>query len=96
MDVYFAGILSIPAEFFGEGCFVAAGEQFGLFDPLIAGDAPFEAAQFGAQRHRGQRIKLLDPHQVDIVEPARVAFGQKVEIDLARAQDDALDLVVGL
>ena len=38
-------ILSVSAEFLGEAGFVACGEQFGLLDPLIAGDAPGETAE---------------------------------------------------
>jgi hypothetical protein len=44
---------------------------------------------------RRERIELLEPQQVDVVDPARVALFQQVVIDLARAHHDALDLVVG-
>src|SRR5947207_4103251 len=45
-----------------------------------------------AQAAEGEGIELLDTQNRDVVELAFAALGQKIEIDLARAQDDAADL----
>jgi hypothetical protein len=44
----------------------------------------------------GKRVKLFDAEEVGVFQPLRVAFGEEVVVDLAGAEDDALDLVVGL
>ena len=54
-----------------------------------------EAGKFEHQRLLREGIKLLDAHQVDIVDAAFLAFLEQVEIDLARAHHDPADLVVG-
>src|SRR5579884_894108 len=54
-----------------------------------------EARQLRHQRLRGERIKLLDTQQINVIETAFLAFVVKVVIDLAGAEDDAAHLVVG-
>ena len=54
-----------------------------------------EAAQLLDERARRERIELLDAHQVDVVCAAVLAFLEQVVINLARAQHDALDPIVG-
>jgi hypothetical protein len=44
---------------------------------------------------RRERVELLEPHQVDVVDAAGVALLEQVVVDLARAHHDAADLVVG-
>src|SRR5690348_2729254 len=39
------------------------------------------------------RIELLEAHQIDVLAPALLALLEEIVIDLARAHDDALDLV---
>ena len=53
-----------------------------------------EARQLLDQRLQRERIELLDPQQIDVVDAALLALLVEVVIDLARAQDDAADLVV--
>ena len=67
------------------GLFLAP-DHFGLLEPF----------QFLDHRNGRERIELFEPHQVDIVDAARVAFFQQIIVDLARAHDDAFDLVVGV
>ena len=55
-----------------------------------------EALKLLDEREGRERIELLDPHQVDVVDTAGVALFEEVVVDLARAKDDALDLLVGL
>ena len=53
-----------------------------------------EPFQFLHRGLRGEGIELFEPQDIDIVDPARIAFFQQVVIDLARTHDHALDLVV--
>src|SRR5579871_4306167 len=53
-----------------------------------------EARQLLQQRLRGERIELLDPQQVDVVDPTLLALVVEIIIDLAGAEYDAADLVV--
>src|SRR5271166_195428 len=53
-----------------------------------------EARQFLDQRLQGERIELLDAQKVDVVDAALLSLLIKVIVDLARAEDDAADLVV--
>src|ERR1700761_1486070 len=46
------------------------------------------------QRLDRERIELLHPEQVDVVDAALLALIIKIVIDLARADDDAADLIV--
>ena len=57
---------------------------------------PLEAFQFLHKAERREGIELFDPQQIDVVQPARIAFRQQVVIDLARAQHDAPDCGIGL
>src|SRR5262245_7225646 len=54
-----------------------------------------EAGQLLGQHLGGKRIELLDAHQIDVVDAVLLALLVEVVIDLAGAQDDAADLVVG-
>src|SRR4029453_9412434 len=54
-----------------------------------------EAAKLLDQCTRGERIKLLDPEQIDVVEPALVALIVEIVIDLAGADDHAAEGIVG-
>ena len=47
MDKYVPYTSPILTEFVRKALIVARYEQLGLFDPLIAGDAPFETAKCG-------------------------------------------------
>src|ERR1700733_7707988 len=53
-----------------------------------------EASEFLHQRLQRHRIKLLDAHDVDIVDAAFLALVVDVVIDLARTQHAATDLVI--
>src|SRR5579871_1399800 len=53
-----------------------------------------EARQLLQQRLRRERIELLDPEQVDVVDPTLLALVVEIIIDLAGAEYDAADLVV--
>ncbi len=53
-----------------------------------------EAAELLHQRLHRERIELLDPQQIDVVDAALLALLVEIEIDLARAQHDAADLAV--
>src|SRR5215510_7387900 len=55
----------------------------------------FEARQLVHQRLGGKRVELLDPHEIDVVDAALLALLIEVVIDLAGAQHDTADLVVG-
>src|SRR6185312_10390019 len=61
-----------------------APDQFGVLEPR-------ELLQHRLDR---ERIKLLDPEQVDVVDAALLALVIKIVVDLARADDDAADLLV--
>ncbi len=54
-----------------------------------------EPGQLGDERARRERIKLLQPHQVYILDAALFALFEQIEVDLAGAQHHALHLVVG-
>src|SRR5712691_5414315 len=54
-----------------------------------------EAGELVYQRLGRERMELLDPHQVDIVDPALFALLVQVEIDLPRAQHHAADVGIG-
>ncbi len=54
-----------------------------------------EARQFRHQRLGRERIELLDAQQIDVVDAALLALLVEIVIDLAGAQHDAADLVVG-
>src|SRR5258708_23360266 len=53
-----------------------------------------EAAKLLYQRLQRHRIKLLDAHDVDVVDAALLALVIEIVIDLARAQEDAADFRV--
>src|SRR5215212_5223250 len=55
----------------------------------------FEARQLGDQSLGGEWVELLDAQQVDVVKSALLALFEQIIIDLAGAQNDAPDLVVG-
>ena len=54
-----------------------------------------EASQFVDQGLDRERIQLLQAQQVDAVQPAPFPFFIEVVVNLARAQHDPLDAVVG-
>src|SRR5262245_20438249 len=53
-----------------------------------------EAAKLVDQGARGERVKLLDPEQIDVVKPALLALIVEIVIDLAGTVDHAADGVV--
>src|ERR1700761_6195078 len=53
-----------------------------------------ESGKLFHQRLDRERIELLHPEQVDVVDAALLALIVKIVVDLARADDDAADLVV--
>src|SRR3984885_1361388 len=53
-----------------------------------------ETGELLQQRLDRERIKLLDPEQVDVVDPALLALIVEIVVDLARTDDNAADLVV--
>jgi hypothetical protein len=53
-----------------------------------------EARQLGHQRLGGERIKLLDAQQVDIVDAALLALVVEIVVDFPRTNDDTPDLCV--
>src|SRR5258708_6718092 len=55
-----------------------------------------ETPKLHHQRLGWERIKLFDAQDVDVVDAALLALLVDIVIDLARAQYDAADLVVGL
>ena len=57
--------------------------------------ACLKRAELGHQRLDRERIELLDAQQIDVVDAALLALLVEVVIDLAGAQHDAADLVVG-
>ena len=69
----------------------------GVFRFFLAPDefGVFEAAQLFGQWHGRHRVQLFDAHQIGVAQPTRIAFGQKVVVNLARTQNHALDLVIG-
>src|SRR5512139_83991 len=54
-----------------------------------------EAGKYGDQGLGRKWIELLEAQEIDIVDTALLAFVVEIVIDLARAHDDAADLVVG-
>ena len=50
--------------------------------------------EFSRERILGKRVELLDAQKLDAVETALLALLEEIVIDLARAEDDARDLVV--
>src|ERR1700677_4395430 len=53
-----------------------------------------EARELFHQRLDRERIELLHPEQVDVVDTALLALVVEIVVDLARADDNATDLVV--
>src|SRR5579863_2804643 len=53
-----------------------------------------EPRQLLDERFHRDRIELLDPKQVDVVDPPLLALVIKIVIDLARADDDPADLII--
>src|ERR1700684_1166513 len=53
-----------------------------------------ETGEFLHQRLDRERIELLHPEQIDIVDTALLALIVEIVVDLARADDNAADLVV--
>src|SRR5262245_43889952 len=54
-----------------------------------------EAAKLVDQGAGGEGVKLLDPEQIDVVQPALLALVVEIVIDLAGADDHAADGIVG-
>src|SRR5436190_838608 len=54
-----------------------------------------EPRQLGDEGARRERIELLDAHQIDVVDAGRLARLVEVVVDLAAAQHDAANLLVG-
>ncbi len=54
-----------------------------------------ETAKLADQRARRERIELFDAKQVDVIDALLLTRFIKIVIDLARTQNDTLDLIVG-
>src|ERR1700681_2718886 len=54
-----------------------------------------EAGKLGYQRLQRERIELLDTHEINVADAAFLALFVEVVIDLARAEHDAANLIVG-
>src|ERR1700733_5130156 len=93
-----AGALRLAANLAGNPFEIGLDEAPGahVLRLLLAPDefGILEARKLPEQRFDRERIKLLDPQQVDVIDPALFALVVEVIVDLTRADNDATDLFV--